>query len=249
MSKANQDVAESGTHEVVAITPMHMLQVAVEKGHDLEKIEKLMELERCWKADQAREAYYLALAEFKKEPVTVTKDKVNTQFGSMYTGLGNLANTVNAAMAPFGLNASWDFDQSDGIKVTCILAHTLGHTQSVSLSGPPDDSGSKNKLQQIKSTVTYLEGATFQAVTGVVSQDSNGDDDDGKGAGNGYKRITEDQIKEIQALLDATNTDQAKFLEWCEVDSLEDIPSYNFKPCIDNLKRKKKLQEKQAESA
>ncbi|KKK52759.1 hypothetical protein LCGC14_3101680, partial [marine sediment metagenome] len=108
----------SGETHAWEATSMHMLQVAVEKGHDLEKIEKLMELERRWKADQAREAYYLALAEFKREPVTVTKDKVNTQFGSMYTGLGNLANTVNAAMAPFGLNASWDFDQSAGIKVT-----------------------------------------------------------------------------------------------------------------------------------
>ena len=46
------------------ITPMQMLQVAVEKGHGLDQIEKLMELERRWKADQAREAYYLAMASF-----------------------------------------------------------------------------------------------------------------------------------------------------------------------------------------
>ncbi|KKL54902.1 hypothetical protein LCGC14_2260750, partial [marine sediment metagenome] len=180
-----------------AVTPMRMLQIAVEKGQDLEKIEKLMELERRWKADQAREAYYVALAEFKKQPIIVTKDKRNDQYGSMYTTIGNLVNTVNAAMAPFGLNARWTIDQAEAITVTCILSHTLGHSESVSMSGPPDESGSKNKLQQIKSTVTYLELSTFQAVTGVVSQDGN-TDDDGNASGN---TISESEARDLEALI------------------------------------------------
>jgi hypothetical protein len=39
-------------------------------------------------------------------------------------------------------------------------------------------------LQQIKSTLTYLEGATFQAITGVVARSASMDDD-GNGAGSG----------------------------------------------------------------
>jgi hypothetical protein len=46
------------------------------------------------------------------------------------------------------------------------------------LSSPPDTSGAKNPLQQIKSAITYLEGATFQAITGIVASD---EDDDGNG--------------------------------------------------------------------
>jgi len=231
----NKAVAKKDDNTVVAITPMHMLQSAVEQGHDLEKIEKLMELEKRWKADQAREAYYVALAEFKQEPLTVTKDKINDQYGSRYTGLGNLANTINAAMAPFGLNASWDFDQSEGIKVTCILAHTLGHTQSVSLSGPPDKSGSKNELQQIKSTVTYLEGATLQAVTGVVSQDNA--DDDGNGS---VATITDDQAADMTALMDEISlspTRRKAFLAWAKIKEVSEMPVDDYAHAIKYLRK------------
>ena len=220
----------------VSVTPMQMLQVAVEKGHGLDQIEKLMELERRWKDDRAREAYYLALAEFKKKPITVTKDKKNTQYNSMYTTIGNLVNTVNAAMAPFGLNARWSLDQSDGITVTCILSHTLGHSESVSMSGPPDESGSKNQLQQIKSTITYLELTTFQAVTGVVSQDANLDDD-GSGAA---ETISADQIKDLEALISEVGAKKAAFLKTCQIDKLENLPVHMFKGAVARLEQKRK---------
>ena len=235
MRKSNQAVVESGAHEVVAITPMHMLAKAVEQGHDLEKIEKLMELERSWKADKAREAYYLALAEFKKNPITVTKDKYNAQYNSKYASIGNLVNTVNAAMAPFGLNASWDFDQSDGIKVTCILAHTLGHTESVSLSGPPDDSGKKNSLQQIKSTNTYLRKETFEAVTGVVTSDTEYDDD-GNGAA---ETISKEQLANLEALITEVSADRAGFLQYCQVVSLEHLKATNYNQAVIALQAKR----------
>ena len=188
----------------IAITPMHMLAIAVEKGHDLDRIEKLMDLERIWKEDLAREAYYRAMTEFKKTPVTVTKDKSNAQYQSKYTSIGNLVNTVNAAMAPFGLSASWRYSQSNGIQVTCILAHSLGHTESATLYGPPDESGKKNSLQQIKSTNTYLRKETFEAVTGIVTSDDA--DDDGNSA---VATITKDQVKEIEKLIKKVGADRA----------------------------------------
>ena len=217
-------------------TPMQMLQLAVQEGHDLEKIEKLMELERQWKTDQAREAYLVALTKFKKKRITVTKDKRNDQYGSRYTSIGNLVDTVNSAMAPFGFSANWKVEQGDFITVTCVLTHTLGHSESVSLSGPPDDSGKKNTLQQIKSTLTYLEAATFQAVTGVVSKEANMDDD-GNGA---VDTITPSQLADLEALLDEVEADRDAFLKYCKVGSLEDLPAEKFKQAVKALEQKRK---------
>ena len=236
MTGKNQAVAVNDENAVVAITPMHMLQRAVELGHDLNEIEKIMELERSWKADKAREAYYEALAAFKAEPITVTKDKKNTQYGSMYTSIGNLVNTVNAAMAPFGLNARWAIDQSESIAVTCILSHTLGYSEQVSMSGPPDDSGSKNQLQQIKSTITYLESSTFQAVTGVVSQDGNADDD-GNGA---IETITENQVANLEALMSEVGATKDAFLKVCKVQSFDQLPAAQYAGAIQRLEQKRK---------
>lgn len=171
-------------------TPMSMLAVAVQRGMDVATIAGLMALQKEWEANEARKAYATALAEFKANPPTVVKDKKNAQYDSMYTTIGNLVNTINTALSKHGLSARWDIEQDKGIKVTCILTHRAGHSESVSMSGPPDDSGKKNPLQQIKSTVTYLKIATFEAVTGTASADANVDDD-GNGS-SGKKEIEAD---------------------------------------------------------
>ncbi len=102
---------------------------------------------------------------------------LNKQYGSWYTSLGNLVNTVNAALGEHGLSASWEIEQGELIAVTCVLEHLQGHSRRVRIEGPPDTSGSKNTLQQIRSTLTYLKGATFEAVTGIASRAGNLDDD------------------------------------------------------------------------
>ena len=59
------------------------------------------------------------------------------------------------------------------------VTHIKGHSEDTTLSGPPDDSGRKNNIQQIASTVSYLERYTLFALLGLASQDM---DDDGQGA-------------------------------------------------------------------
>ncbi len=167
--------------QVTEITPMQMLQVAVAQGADLERIQKLMDLQDRWEAKQALHAFNAALAAFKKNPPNIVKDLLNKQYNSWYTSLGNLVNTTNAALGEHGLSASWEIEQGELIAVTCVLEHVQGHSRRVRLEGPPDTSGSKNTLQQIRSTLTYLKGATFEAVTGIASRAGN-QDDDGNGA-------------------------------------------------------------------
>jgi hypothetical protein len=163
--------------------PMELLALAVSRGDDIEKIEKLMGLQERWQANQAKAAFTRALNAFKKDPPDVIKDMQNNQYGSDYSSLPNLANTVNPALALHDLSAIWKPKQEQkDISVTCVLTHVDGHSEEVTISGPPDTSGAKNPLQQIKSTLTYLEIATFQAVTGIVAR-SACQDDDGNGAG------------------------------------------------------------------
>ena len=222
-----------------AVTPMHMLQVAVDKGADLDKIERLMDLDRRWKSDMAREAFYEALAAFKRQSVVVVKDKKNKQYGSSYASIGNQVNTVNESLANFGLNTRWDIDQSEGqISITCILSHTLGHCEKVTMRGEPDTSGAKNKLQQIKSTVTYLELATHQAVTGVVASDAANLDDDGNASGVGT--LSDEQVKELDDLIKDVGADKAQFMRFAKVDSLDQILAKNLKFAKDALEQKRK---------
>lgn len=174
----------------VASTAVDVLLNAIQRHPDMDlaKLEKLMDLAERWRAAEAKRAFIAAKAAFKKNMPDVIKDMLNKQYGSDYSSLANLVNKTNRYLGEYGLEASWrpEPDYSNGIVVKCILQHVDGHQEEVTLKGPPDTSGQKNPLQQIKSTLTYLEGATFQAITGVVARSACADDD-GNGAGKNAK--------------------------------------------------------------
>lgn len=166
------------------LTHLQQVQMEILREADPNLMMKRLEVWREFKAMQAKDAYVAAFAEFKRNPPNIVKDLRNDQYGSDYTSLGNLVNTTNKALAQHGLNARWDVDQSvaGSIKMVCILSHVEGHQETVTIAGPPDDTGNKNALQRIKSTLTYLEGATFQAITGIVANEF-AVNDDGNSAG------------------------------------------------------------------
>jgi hypothetical protein len=221
------------------ITPMEMLNAAVERGDAIENLTQLMDLNDRWEAAQAKKAFIEAKAEFKANAPTVFKDMQNTQYRSMYSSIGNVVNTVNVALSKYGLDASWDYDQTEsGIKVTCILTHSQGHSTSVSLSGPPDTSGSKNPIQQIKSTTTYLKLATFEAVTGIASKEGNKDDD---GNSAGVAPINDVQVKTINDLLDDTASDIEQFKNYFGISDVKDLPARRFQEAMNIFAAKRKL--------
>lgn len=172
----------SGNVATIQPGPMGSALAFLQAGGTTDQMREILALQREWEENEARKAYFDAVASFKLDAPTVYKDKDNNQYKSRYTSIGNLVNTVNVALSRHGLTAKWSVDQSAGIKVTCTLAHRMGFSESASLSGPPDTSGAKNPLQQIKSTVTYLKLATYEAITGIATAEGN-EDDDGNGSG------------------------------------------------------------------
>jgi hypothetical protein len=165
------------------ITPMHMLNVAVQQGADLDKLQKLMDLQDRWEANQARKAFIAAMAGFKAEPIAILKSKqVSIPGGAKFAHatLADVCDGVCASLSRHGLSHKWETHQDGNyITVTCIVTHELGHSERVTLSAPPDDSGKKNGIQQVASTVTYLQRYTLMAATGLAARDM---DDDGRGA-------------------------------------------------------------------
>jgi len=98
-----------------------------------------------------------------------------------HSTLGYISETVIPLLSMHGLSHSWEIHQeAKDITVTCKVAHILGHSASVSMTSPPDDSGSKNKIQQVASTVTYLQRYTLLSALGLATDET---DDDGRGAG------------------------------------------------------------------
>ena len=83
--------------------------------------------------------------------------------------------------------------------MTCTIKHVGGHSDSVSLGGPPDSGGAKNAIQARASTVTYLERYTLKAITGLAEAD---DDTDGSTGGN------DGHLADWLSAIDGTQTEQ-----------------------------------------
>jgi len=185
------DEAASAVHQAPAIraetalqatpTPADLLRMAVSSGADLDRLERLMSLQERWESNEARKAYNAAFADFKAEAVRIIKNREVTDGplkGKAYAELHSVVDAVTPALSRHGLSASWRLtkDAKDWMEVTCTLSHVGGHSESVSMGGPPDAGGAKNLIQQRGSTKTYLERYTLKAILGIAE---GGDDTDG----------------------------------------------------------------------
>ncbi|RQZ08936.1 single-stranded DNA-binding protein [Burkholderia stagnalis] len=167
-------------------TPGELLRIAVENNADLDRLEKLMQLQERWEANEARKAFVMAMAAFKREPVEIYKRKqvgYKTREGDFvgykHAELSDVTAAIAPAMAKHGLSFDWDIHQGNGtITVDCVVTHVMGHSKMVTMSGAPDNSGKKNLIQQAASTITYLQRYTLLAATGMSTKD---EDDDGAG--------------------------------------------------------------------
>lgn len=173
----------SGTSKsTTPLTPMQLVALAVESGADVDKLERLLVMQTTWEANEARKAFVLAMAEFKSNPIEIVKDKQVKFLDVNYkhAELSQITSKVGQAMSRHGLSFRWDINQSGQvIKVSCVVTHALGHSESVTLEGAADTSGKKNPIQAVGSAVSYLQRYTLMAICGLASQDQ---DDDGAGS-------------------------------------------------------------------
>jgi hypothetical protein len=204
----------------------------------IERINQAFDFYQRMDQAQAKKAFTEAKAAFKANAPTIIKDMKNKQYDSSYSSIGNVVGATNEALSKHGLDASWEFDQGEkSIKVTCVLTHARGHSERVSLSGPPDVSGSKNPIQQIKSTTTYLKLATYEAVTGIASEEGNANDD-GNGAG-ASAAISEEQLSKLQLAIVDTNVDLVKFNKYFKIAKVDDLPATRFDEAMTRLDQRR----------
>jgi len=205
---------------VARATPADLLRVALDSNADLDRLERLMRLQQEWEANEARKAYVAAIAQFKKNPPTILKEKrvhFETSRGKtsyMHATLGDVTQPIIEGLAAVGISHRWDVEQPDGgmISVRCILTHEQGHSESVLMRAGRDDSGGKNAIQQVASTITYLERYTLLSITGLATHDMP--DNDGRSPPESKSEATVQQTKAVKldqvlkALRDANTSDE-----------------------------------------
>lgn len=231
-------------------SPNAVVLMALRKNYDPALIEKLMDLAERAERNQARRDFFEAFAAFKAEAPPVKKDKYNKFFDSWYTSLGNLLDTYNPILGKVGLSVSFPTPEQTDKSMTgvCRLSHKSGHYEEMKITAPIDQAAvgkvsgqkSRNPIQDIKSTFTYLRSATCEGVLGVSGTEASAIDDDGNSAGRPEEFITEKQLSTIIDLINAKEVDEILFCEYMKVEKVEEILSKDFNKAIIALNKKKK---------
>ena len=198
------------------VTPMQMLQTALSKGASIEQMAQLLDLQDRWEKMEARKAFVVAMNAFKANPPAVLKT-VKVAFGQTkysHASLDDASEIIGSALAQVGISHRWNVEQTEGkIRVTCILTHSLGHSEQVPMEATPDTSGSKNSIQAIGSAVSYLQRYTLFTAAGIAPKNV---DDDGRGGVEVHQM--DPRVKaEYAASIDALDNRKAAEVLWQQI--------------------------------
>lgn len=220
----------------MAMTPMDMLEKAIVSGAGIETLTKLMDLQERFEKNAARKDFDEAIAAAKADISPIGRNATGHN-SKRYADFAAIAKAVDPVISKFGLSYRFRTTQTDRIHVTCILSHKSGHSEETTLAGPPDASGSKNAIQAIGSTLTYLQRYSLIQALGLAASN----DDDGKASGQ-YDEpalITHAQVQRILSLLEETNSDTEKFCEVWKINAVPEMPARQFDSAIQMLEKKK----------
>lgn len=219
------------------MTPDQMAYQLIRSGADFQSVREMVALSKEIAAEKARNAFNEAVAAAKAEIPVIAKNAKGHN-DKAYANFAAYAAAVDPVIATYGLRYRFRTEQTDRITVTCVLSHKGGHFEENSLSGPADSSGSKNAIQAIGSTLTYLQRYTLVQALGLAA----GDDDDGKAGGQRQddSPITAAQAEAIRNLCEETGTAVDRFCKYFKVEAVPDLPMSRFGNAIAMLEAKRK---------
>jgi hypothetical protein len=234
---SNNAVEKIEHQQVLAITPMDMLNRAVSSGADLDMIEKLMNLQERWEAGNARKAFEQALASAKGEiPIVIRNATGHNE--KKYADFAAIAKAIDPILGRHGLSYRFKTLQTEKtITVTCVLfGH--GHSEETALTACADTSGNKNAIQAIGSTLTYLQRYSLVQMLGLAAAK---DDDGNASSEQPYTppegSITQRQVDNLIEALEDKGASRKAFIQWAKSKSIakeriEDIPAEHYDACV-----------------
>lgn len=210
---------------------------------DIEKMERLLDMQERILNRNAKAAYVAALADVQQElPAIKERGEIKNNSGkvqSRYALWEDINEKIKPILHKHGFALSFRTGTQDGqMVVTGVLAHREGHSEETSIYLPADTSGSKNQVQAVGSSTSYGKRYTAQALLNLTS---TGEDDDGQKAGVGTT-VTEEQEATISAKMKEVGADPEKFLQHLGVSQLADLPATKFNFAMSALAAKQRRQ-------
>ncbi|OLO10476.1 single-stranded DNA-binding protein [Chromohalobacter japonicus] len=173
-------------------------RAALNPDVDIDKMERLLQMQERVLDRQALMAYSAAMAAMQTElPSIAERGKGNN---GHYATLEDIVDTVRPIMQKHGFAVSFRIQtQERGIQITGVLMHQDGHREETSMLLPADVSGNKNAVQAFGSSTSYGKRYVLCALLNITTREQ---DDNGQAAAT-VKLVTPFQAGQIKQLIAA----------------------------------------------
>lgn len=236
----NQVAVQGDAGQVMA---SKILELAADPNFDVDKLERLIELQTKETERQATVSFSTAFAAMQSEIPTIAKAKSGN--GSNYATLEDVVEITRPILNKHGFSLSFDTntvleknddksanDYKGYVEITAILLHREGHKEKTTLLVPFDYSGSKkhNPAQAMGSSVSYGKRYTLCALLNIATRDDNDAQTSNVYA---HKMITGAQARGLVTKRDKLDeASQQAFMAWLlndfGIDSINDIKLQNY---------------------
>ena len=218
-------------------------RAALNPNVDIDKMERLLQMQERIMERNAKTAYSAALAQVqpalpvvdRKGVISVPPKDGKAGHDTPYAKWEDINDAIRPVLASHGFALSFRIGKdADRVVVTGILSHREGHSEETTLSLPMDTTGSKNNVQAIGSSVSYGKRYTAGALLNFTTR---GEDNDGADFPGDW--ISEDQVDDLVALMDEVKANREKFLNYLRIDTLAHLPQRRFKEAVAALEAKR----------
>lgn len=214
-------------------------QAALDPRIDAEKMRALFELQRDIQRENAKIEFKAALNRVQAKIPPIEKDGriiVRGEERSRYSKYETIDEALRPIYSPEGFALSFDTESQDGklYKVTCVLSHSLGHSEPKSLMVPLDSNQFRSDVQSVGSSLSYAKRQLVKMHFNIIEK---GEDDDGNG-GNGL--ISAEDVQNLETMIYDTKSNLDQFLKYMDVKQLADIPKKRLPKAFTALETKRR---------
>jgi hypothetical protein len=222
--------------------PLVLVQAAIDKGCDPDKLGKLMDLAERWQANQAAAAFGDAIASFQAECPTVFKRRATQQTdrfeGYNYASYDDVMREAGPLLAKNNIAVTFSMENVPqvGITVTCKVRVGI-HAEDTTLT-IPIPAMKVNDTQKFGAAMSYAKRYALCAALNIVVTDEDND-------AAGMDTVSKDQIDQMSKIIKDKGVNFKRFCEWAgeaakrPVTNLEEMPVAIFAKAMDMLNRKK----------
>lgn len=224
------------TEPPAAPTPLTIYARAIESGVSPEALEKMAALCERWEANQAADAYGVALAKFQAACPQIRKERsidLGGGKGPLYASLDDIMAVVKPVLADCGLSVTFSAGMTDGGQLTakCLVRHGR-HTEVSEVTLPVPTQMRVNDTQKMGAALSYAKRYALCAALNIVVSD---EDRDGAGL---CTTIDDQQLATLREWLEVSAANEAAYLKFLGVSSLGEIAVKDFPKALQALKDK-----------